>query len=378
MSNAAPIFDKLKDDLTAAIKRRTRGYLQDRLQCGAYIYGAGGFGRRIARLMSDRDIPCLGIIDRRAGTGLVEARNVPVLHPKSISSADCAGKTVVLGNFNPFDDFGEIVRWLRSAGFAEILWGADLPEAFGPDIADFWLSGRQIFIDQFDRIRALGNSLADQTSIDTLATIIRFRALNGDRLDPAPSFGTQYLPDDLHGFSRPITFLDGGAYDGDTLRALKKFGVEISQWLAFEPDRSNFAKLAAFGAICGVPATLMPCGLSDRAHIVQFAEGHDTGSRVLEDVQTGVSVQCVAVDDVFQNVPIDYVKLDIEGAEGAALRGMAKAVQKYRPRLAVSAYHRPADLWDIPLQLSDMMPDGKLYLRHHYPNTFDVVAYAFP
>ncbi len=373
------LLDDLESDLTRAAECRSREWLRDKLQDGSYVYGAGGYGRRVARALKDQGLPCLGMLDRRAGAGLGMVDGLPVLHPESMTPSDCRGRAFILGIFNPFDDMGAIVRFARGRGFDPILWGADLPDALGPSVLEFWLSGRRLLVDEFHRIRALGQVLSDPVSIATLADVIRFRALDGNSPDPAPNRETQYLPADLPGFDRPIRFLDGGAYDGGTYRSLTGLGVQIDDWIAFEPDPVNYARLVDLGRDCGARATFIPCGLSDRLHQVPFATGNDTGSRILEDTAApGATIQCLAIDDTFAGIPFDYIKLDIEGAESAALAGMAKAVQTYRPRMAVSAYHRPQDLWDIPLRLAAMLPDADIHLRQHYPNTYDVVAYAIP
>ena len=89
-------------------------------------------------------------------------------------------------------------------------------------------------------------------------------------------------------------------------------------------------------------------------------------------------IQCLAIDEAFCNTPVDYVKLDIEGAEAAALEGMRNTIAKYRLRLAISAYHRPQDVWAIPLQLHALLPGAPIFLRQHQQNTFELVAYAVP
>ena len=38
---------------------------------------------------------------------------------------------------------------------------------------------------------------------------------------------------------------------------------------------------------------------------------------------------------------VDYIKLDIEGAEPNALRGARQTLAKFKPRISISAYHRP-------------------------------------
>jgi len=72
---------------------------------------------------------------------------------------------------------------------------------------------------------------------------------------------------------------------------------------------------------------------------------------------------------------VTYIKLDIEGAEMEALIGMKETIAKYKPKLAVCLYHKPADLWELPLFIHQLNPDYKLYIRQHYPVN-EIVLYA--
>ena len=46
--------------------------------------------------------------------------------------------------------------------------------------------------------------------------------------------------------------------------------------------------------------------------------------------------------------------------------------------LAVAAYHKQADLWELPRLVRDMAPDYRLFLRPHAGEGFDAVLYAIP
>ena len=61
--------------------------------------------------------------------------------------------------------------------------------------------------------------------------------------------------------------------------------------------------------------------------------------------------------------PIDYIKYDVEGAEYEALEGSKNTVLRDRPVLAVSLYHRPEDLFRIPLYIHSLNPAYRFYLR---------------
>ena len=73
---------------------------------------------------------------------------------------------------------------------------------------------------------------------------------------------------------------------------------------------------------------------------------------------------------------IDFVKMDIEGAEPDALAGASGLIAQHRPRLAVSAYHRAEHLWEIPRLILAAHPGYRLFFGHHVPVKWESVFYA--
>ena len=71
-----------------------------------------------------------------------------------------------------------------------------------------------------------------------------------------------------------------------------------------------------------------------------------------------------------------YVKYDVEGFEREAIAGTHTAITRDAAALAVSVYHRPDDLWDIPLLLQGLQPRYDFFLREHGPDGVDTVLYA--
>ena len=61
-------------------------------------------------------------------------------------------------------------------------------------------------------------------------------------------------------------------------------------------------------------------------------------------------------DEVLAGEPVDYIKYDVEGSEREALEGTSQTIERCRPLLAVSLYHRVEDLWRIPLALHERYP----------------------
>jgi FkbM family methyltransferase len=75
---------------------------------------------------------------------------------------------------------------------------------------------------------------------------------------------------------------------------------------------------------------------------------------------------------------MDFIKLDIEGAEGAALRGAADAIARFRPRIAVAVYHGRDDLVDLPRLLAELAPGYAMALGHNPPHGEETVLFGWP
>ena len=54
---------------------------------------------------------------------------------------------------------------------------------------------------------------------------------------------------------------------------------------------------------------------------------------------------------------VDFIKMDIEGAEQRALFGAQKTLQAWRPRMAISVYHLDDDPQKIPAIIGAAVPE---------------------
>ena len=67
-----------------------------------------------------------------------------------------------------------------------------------------------------------------------------------------------------------------------------------------------------------------------------------------------------------KNLPrVDYIKLDIEGAELDMLHGAAKTISRWKPKMAISAYHKPEDLWTLANYVKSLRSDYEFKFRHY-------------
>ncbi len=371
-------FEAFAGELASLMAERPADRIREGLARGCWIHGAGHYGRTLAALLMGQGVPVLGFLDRRAGADFTSLMGAPVLHPDHLNARQAAGRTFVGGVLNPVATSFEVLDWARRLPFADVVVGAELPEVLGEGASTCWQTSRTLIHRNLETLQACARRLGDQTSVDTYIGLLRYRITGDVRHHPGADTHNQYVPPDLPGFDRPISFLDAGAYTGDTCRDLLARGVGIARYTAFEPDDDNFARLSAFVQDASIPdATALPCGLSDRIQAVPLA-GDGTACRVVgsESLEQTRSILCLSLDQTMPGLRPDFVKMDIEGSELAALKGMTRILTACRPRLAIALYHKPADLWDIPAWIGERY--DRLYVRQHAPNGFETVLYAFP
>ena len=69
--------------------------------------------------------------------------------------------------------------------------------------------------------------------------------------------------------------------------------------------------------------------------------------------------------------------MDIEGMELEALMGAENLIKKYKPKLAISVYHKTEDIIVIPEYILNLELGYHLYLRHYWNcNGTDTVLFA--
>lgn len=172
-------------------------------------------------------------------------------------------------------------------------------------------------------------------------------------------YGPQTLPDG------ELTIIDGGAFNGDTMRDLfRRYGKQIRRYYAFEPMPHIFPRLqAAADEFKG--ETEIQCfnaALFNHSGTGAFHKGVPRSSRMSEKGDT--VVQCLTLDSL--NLPISgkvCLKLDIEGAEMAALEGAREFIQTHRPYLALCVYHKSGDIYEIPRYIQSIAPPYRFTLN---------------
>ncbi len=174
-------------------------------------------------------------------------------------------------------------------------------------------------------------------------------------------------------------YVDCGAFNGDTIYGfLLKSRGQFKKVVAFEPDAANFASMAELINSWESPKIrkidLHRCAVGATNSKISFAAGRGPDSRAVAGGQT--LVRSVSLDSAVLRFRPTLIKMDIEGKELEALRGGERVIRELRPNLAISVYHCPDDLWEIPLRLQAMNKKYKFQLRSYGRNGDELVLYA--
>lgn len=191
-------------------------------------------------------------------------------------------------------------------------------------------------------------------------------------------FDKQYFEDFIK-YDKGEVFVDAGVLNLNTsLRFAKeceKRNISDYKIYAFEPDEESYKRcIIVKEKHPEIDILLYNKGLWSTDTTVHF-ETTGTASSSITDNQDADSIEVVSLD-TFIKGKISFIKMDIEGAELEALKGCQNIIKQYRPKLAISVYHKKEDIVEIPKYIKSLVPDYHLYLRH-YTNTFtDTVLYA--
>jgi FkbM family methyltransferase len=341
------------------------------------LFGSGYLGTHVNRDLGGLPFNVLAFVDNDSALWGSEIDGLEILSPKD--AAERFGHQV-LWLITIYTN-SRVIEQCRSLGVpwvtcAELSWV--LPEPHPPSFvfgAPERLAGFSQEIETGASIWADADSEAEYRSQVRWRFLLDYAALRTPR-----SMSELYFPGDLVRPRPDEVFVDCGAFTGDTIDAfVAARGGQFSQIVAVEPDPLNCAALRdRIDAWSG--------SSRDRVRVAPVAVGSHRGRLRFETTGTAGSsvgggddtVEVAPLDEILADLTPTYIKFDVEGAEHDALVGGSGTISANMPVLAVCLYHRPEDLWDLPLLVRSLRPDYRLYVRRHSDERWETVLYAIP
>ncbi len=201
-------------------------------------------------------------------------------------------------------------------------------------------------------------------------------------LDEIQYFDEDVVPKHIKG--KREVFVDGGSLNLYSSGAFMRWcNNECDKVIAFECDRrcvniceDALEKMPMLREI----TQLVPRGLwsGETEQVFNEVDNYGSSSFVIGkgDGKEQV-ILTTSIDVVANGEPVTFIKMDIEGAELEALKGAQETIKKYRPTLAISIYHKPEDIVQLPQFIKSLVPEYKLYLRNYHLDCTETVLYAY-
>ena len=341
------------------------------------LFGSGFLGRQIALDLDGLPLTPLAFVDNNPATWGSQVAGLDVLSPATAVERFGAHALWLITVYTN----SSVIRQLESLGMpwitcAEFSWLLPDPHPQGFDF------GTPESLARWDlQVAEAAGVWADEASAREYADQVRWRfLLDYDALATPHPMSELYFPDDLIAPLARETFVDCGAFTGDTVDAfLAKRSGAFERIVAVEPDPVNCAALRErvpeWTRSGGGTVQVEVAAVGAERGKLQFSATGTAGSKVGAGAMT---VDVAPLDEILDGIPPTYMKFDVEGAEHDALVGGARTIREAMPVMAICLYHRPEDLWDLPLLVRSIAPEYRFFVRRHSDERWETVLYAVP
>lgn len=335
------VYNRLMNDIWNYLKNTDKPIV---------LYGMGNGADKIIKVLEEKEIKYAGVF---VSDGFVRDKTFHGM--KLMSYADAVSRyqnMVVLMCFG--SALNDVIDNVKRIAAQQELFAPDVP-VYGTGLFD-----KQYYVNHKADFDFIYEKLSDEKSKQTFNFIVDYK-ISGriDKLfecevEKNEPYGNFFLLNDQE------TFLDLGAYRGDTVKEFIDVVSSYTKIIAVEPDKKTFSKLCENLKESADIELLNVC-IGDTVGKIPFSSGFGRGSSA---VKTGEFADCVTVDSILGGNEVTYIKADIEGEEVPMINGASYTIKKYKPKMRIVCYHRTGDLIDIPKAVLSIRDDYKIYLRH--------------
>jgi FkbM family methyltransferase len=328
----------------------------------AILFGAGASAREVERVLARYGIHVIAFADNGAAKQGTQFRDCPVIAPAALPALMDGTTAIVIASVYQH----EIATQLSALGIA--------PDSVFPFVSPMFAGhfGTPAFADAGAELARLPARLADDESRAYVEALLAFR-WTMDPLRLARNARQRgYYDYDAPGLGphRGDHIVDVGAYDGDSAIAYLTRLNGQARVFALEPLPQNFLALERTIAThaLGDRIAPVPFGAGAAPMTAEIESGDDEPDpRATLRRQNGIraAIRIETLDRLFAHERVDFIKIDIEGHDPAALEGAHAVLNRDKPGLAIAAYHAPDHLWRIPALLDSLCPGYRIHVGHH-------------
>ena len=373
MPDRDPIKSIIRHDNVSALRHSVVDRYSRALNnlSSVYIFGAKLIGEKIAKDCQGAGIEVKAFLDNDEKMQNTCVHGIPVIKPSQAKERDT---TVIIASQHLFDISCQLTDYGFLNALPYLVLSVYNSTDFPPDpMNEGLLEDMACSVSRYSEFYEL---LYDKRSKDTLLDLLRFRTTFDPRyLHSAGTAPELVYFDNFISLSGAEVFVDGGGFNGDTVnRFLTKTKGIYKKIHFFEPDLALLSQarqnLAGYSNI-----EFYGEGLFSKDDIMSFNATGGLDGRIIDNGELPIKVRALdnAVDE-----EVTFIKLDVEGAELAAIEGARRHIENELPVLAVCVYHNPYDLWRLPLFIKSISNEYNYFLRHYGQAVTETVIYCVP
>lgn len=317
------------------------------------VYGMGNGADKLIERFNKYGIT---VSDFFASDGFVRGHSFHGMRVKSFSEIkQTYPEFVIVLSFA--SNRAEVIEMLEEIDSSYEMYVPDMPIA-GDEYFD-----REFFNTNYEAIYEAYSHFCDEDSKNAYANIINYKLTGKMRFLMDAYSSKEELYSEIG--TEICTYVDAGAYNGDTAKEAIAYFPKLERIVAIEPDPKNFKKLIKFSESIETP----------EMHTVNAAVWHSSGdgeftssgnrnssiSSTASYQHKDTDIALISVDSL--GLDPDFIKYDVEGAELEALIGTDATILRSHPTALVSLYHRSRDIFAIPNYVSGKYPFYRMTLR---------------
>lgn len=161
--------------------------------------------------------------------------------------------------------------------------------------------------------------------------------------------------------------MDCGVGWGDTTAMFTSRVGAGGEVHCFELNDEGLSAMERQITTSGVSAKIIPnkMAVSDTDDVTIYIGEASPSTRITDLNKKGSPVNTITLDSYCSRNGVNnvnFIKMDIEGAEIMALKGANRIISEQKPKLAISVYHKWDDLREIPMLIKSIRPDYEFFL----------------
>ena len=188
----------------------------------------------------------------------------------------------------------------------------------------------------------------------------------------------QYNVKDVFEVKGDNVLFDVGAWKGDSTYFFSKRSSNDAKIYAFEPDDNAYNVLKNIKDKYNLNNVILQNEIFlDCERDIDFVSMTPNTPTVKKHA---ITLDMFVERNNIKN--IDYIKMDVEGAEQKILEGAVNTIKKYRPSLAVAIYHGGELFMEyffkIPVFIKSITNDYEYYIRSYSPWGGETILFCKP